>query len=221
MTNSLGTERTTRVAVIVGSTRPGRRGASVADWVRGLAVQRPAVLVGAATVELLDLADYELPLLDEAVPAMFGGYAHAHTKRWAAAISSYDAFVFVSPEYNHSVPGALKNAIDFLYEEWDGKVAGLVSYGVHGGTRAADHLRLVLAEVRVAAVPTQVAVSVMDDFDFTGFDEDDPTAAGVIAPRPTQAAGLTSMLDEIISWSAALQPVRVAAQGAPGLTASA
>ncbi len=107
-----------RIAVIVGSTRPARRSRMVAEWVHEIAVRH---LTARATVDLVDLAEYELPLLDEPVPAAFGEYRHEHTRRWAAAVGSYDGFVFVTPEYNHAVPAALKNAIDFLFDEWQDK----------------------------------------------------------------------------------------------------
>ena len=114
--------------------------------------------------ELVDLLDYALPHLDEAIPASRGQYENAHTRAWADKIASFDGFVFVTPEYNHSTSGALKNAIDFIYGEWNDKAAGLVSYGVHGGVRAAEHLRLVLGEVQIADVRQQVSFAFATDF---------------------------------------------------------
>ena len=93
--------------------------------------------------------------MDEPIPPLMGQYTKDHTKRWAAKIDSFDVFVFVTPEYNHGIPGALKNAIDFLFKEWNNKVAGFVSYGSAGGVRAVEQLRLVMAEVKVATVRTQ------------------------------------------------------------------
>lgn len=196
----------TRIAVIIGSTRPGRRGAVAARWVAEVARRHPAVTTGGVVVEVVDLVDYELPLLDEPVPALFGDYRYAHTRDWAETIASFDGFVFVTPEYNHSVPAALKNAIDFLFAEWGNKAAGFVSYGVHGGTRAVEHLRQILAEVQVAAVRTQVALSV-----FTDFEASDPTdvdATHVLSPGDHQEPTLVTMLDELIAWSRALQALR-------------
>ena len=198
----------TRIAIIVGSTRPGRRGEAVGRWVEEVAGRHSAVTAGDATFEVVDLTEVGLPLLDEPVPAMFGDYRNAHTKRWAATIGSFDGFVFVTAEYNHSVPAALKNAIDFLYAEWNDKAAGFVSYGVHGGTRAVEHLRQVLAEVKVAGVRTPVVLPVFTEFDFTGFDDNDPTAPGVFSPGEHQAASLATMLDEVITWARALKPLR-------------
>lgn len=155
------------------------------------------------------MAEFRLPLLDEPVPAMFGDYhRHPHTRRWAATIGACDAFVFVTPECNHSLPAALKNAIDYLYAEWNGKPVGLIGYGVHGASRAIDHLRLVLAEVRAAAVPTEVSLSIFTEFDFTGFDPTDPTASGVLRPSAEQEATVTAMLDELVDWAHALRPLR-------------
>jgi NAD(P)H-dependent FMN reductase len=197
-----------RIGVVVGSTRPGRRSAVVAEWVEQVARRHPEVAAGTASVAVVDLAVQGLPLLDEPTPAMFGDYQHPHTRRWSAVISSFDALVIVTPEYNHSVPAALKNAIDFLYAEWNDKAVGLVGFGVQGGTRAVDHLRLVLAEVRAVAVPTQVSLSVFTEFDFTSFDPTDPTAAGVLRPGDGQESTVTTMLDEVLAWSKALGRVR-------------
>src|SRR5690554_44070 len=105
-----------KIGVILGSTRPGRNGAAVARWFHGLATQRKD-----AEFELIDLADYNLPLLDEPVPPSMGQYSQDHTKRWAETVARFDGFVFVTPEYNHSTCGALKNALDFVYAEWNNK----------------------------------------------------------------------------------------------------
>ena len=135
----------TRIGVILGSTRPGRRGESVARWVMDGAGRRSD-----AEFELVDLADYPLPHLDEPLPPSMGQYQNAHTQVWAATIGRFDGFVFVTPEYNHSTSGVLKNAIDFLYAEWNNKAMGVVSYGVVGGARAAEHLRLIAGELQMA-----------------------------------------------------------------------
>lgn len=100
------------VGIIIGSTRPGRKAEVVAKWVYEHAQQRSD-----ARFELVDLAEYDLPLLDEPVPPSMGKYSKEHTKRWAAKIASLDAFIFVTPEYNHGTSGALKNALDFVYAE--------------------------------------------------------------------------------------------------------
>jgi NAD(P)H-dependent FMN reductase len=127
-----------------------------------------------------------------------GKYTQPHTQAWAAKIASFDGFVFVTPEYNHSMSGALKNAIDFLKNEWHNKAAGFVSYGAVGGTRAVEHLRLVMGELQVADVRGQVALSLFTDFkNFTEF-----------TPGPQHASLLSTMLDQVVAWSRALAPLR-------------
>ena len=189
----------TKIGIIVGSTRPGRRGRAVAEWVASVAVEQHPE----ADFEIVDLADFDLPILDEEHPALFGRYGEEHTRRWAETIARYDGFVFVTPEYNHSIPGALKNALDYLYAEWNNKAAGFVGYGLHGGTRAVEHLRLILAELKVATVRTQVALTLHHDFSIPA-----PTAPGVLTPGPHQSPTLTGLLDEVIAWSRALEPIR-------------
>lgn len=187
----------TKIAIVVGSTRPGRR-RTVTDWVASVAAQeQPAV-----DFEIVDLADFELPLLDEEQPALFADTT-TPTPSWAETIVHYDGFVFVTPEYNHSVPGVLKNALDFLYAEWNNKAAGFVGYGLHGGARAVEHLRLILAELKVATVRTQVALSLHHDFTFIV-----PTEPGELTPGPQQYRTLSTLLDDVIVWSKALEPVR-------------
>jgi NAD(P)H-dependent FMN reductase len=199
-----------RIALVVGSTRPGRRGTAVARWAFDAAAASPAVVDGRASIDILDVADFDLPLLDEPVPAAFGAYAEPHTHRWSQAVAAFDAFVFVTPEYNHSFPASLKNALDYLYAEWQHKVAGFVSYGTSGGIRAVEQLRQVMGELKVADVPTQVALSMFADFTFT--DLTNPTDPGTCTPAPHNAETLTRMLEEIITWSTALAPLRAEPQ---------
>jgi NAD(P)H-dependent FMN reductase len=187
-----------RIAIIIGSTRPGRNGEAVARWVDEIAQKRTD-----ATYELVDLKEIDLPLLDEAVPPSMGQYSHEHTKAWAARVASYDGFVFVTPEYNHSTSGALKNAIDYLYREWNNKAAGFVAYGSAGGVRAVEHLRLIMAEVQVATVRNQVALSLFTDFE----------SFSVFKPAPHQEKGVHAMLDQLIAWAGALQSLRESAAG--------
>lgn len=189
----------TRIGVILGSTRPGRRGEPVARWVMDEAGSRSD-----ADFELVDLADYPLPHLDEPLPPSMGQYQNAHTQQWAAAITRFDGFVFVTPEYNHSTSGVLKNALDYLYAEWNNKAMGVVSYGAVGGARAAEHLRLVAGELQMADVRTNVALSLITDFEnFTDF-----------KPGPYQAQALETLLDQVVAWSQALAPLRQIAPSA-------
>jgi NAD(P)H-dependent FMN reductase len=183
----------TSIAIILGSTRPGRRGEGVAKWAYEIARQRTD-----ADFELIDLADYPLPHLDEPMPPAMGQYQNQHTKDWAATISRFDGFVFVTPEYNHSTSGVLKNAIDYLFAEWNNKAMGVVSYGVIGGARAAEHLRLIAGELKMAGVRTNVTLSLITDFEnFTDF-----------APGAYQGPALDTLLGEVIAWSEALAPLR-------------
>ncbi|HTJ33784.1 MAG TPA: NAD(P)H-dependent oxidoreductase [Dactylosporangium sp.] len=183
----------TSIGIILGSTRPGRVGEAVAHWVWEVAARRTD-----AEFELVDLLDYRLPHLDEALPPSMGQYAQPHTLRWASKIDSFDGFVMVTPEYNHSTSGALKNAIDFLHAEWNNKAVGFVSYGAAGGTRAVEHLRLVAGELQMADVRGQVALSLFADFEnFT-----------VFRPSEFQLGSLNAMLDQVIAWSTALAPMR-------------
>lgn len=193
----------THIGIIIGSTRPGRRGGMVANWVRDVAEQHARTRGDDTTYQVIDLADHDLPLLDEASPAIFGEYAGAHTRRWAETIRTCDGFVFVTPEYNHSTTAPLKNAVDYLFAEWNDKAAGLVSYGVQGGTRAVEHLRLILGELSVADVRTQVALSMFTDFEIS-----DPREPGTLRPGPHQEPTLARMLDELTAWSRALAPLR-------------
>lgn len=182
-----------KIAIIVGSTRPGRKADAVSAWVHGLAKQRSD-----AEFEVVDLKDFNLPLLDEAVPPSMGKYSKDHTKAWSAKIAAFDAYVFVTPEYNHATSGALKNAIDFLYKEWNNKAAGFVGYGSAGGTRAVENLRLIMGEVQVADVRAQVALSLHTDFEnYTTF-----------KPAPQHEGSLKAMLDQLVAWGGAMKTLR-------------
>lgn len=182
-----------KLAILIGSTRPGRVCPSVARWVHELASKRTD-----AVFELVDIQDFNLPLLDEPVPPSRGQYSKPHTQAWAAKVASFDGYVFVTPEYNHSICGALKNAIDFLYREWNDKAAGFVGYGSAGGVRAVEHLRLVMAEVQVATVRNQVALSLFTDFEnFTTF-----------KPAAYHEKSLGGMLDQLVAWAGAMKTLR-------------
>lgn len=196
MNTNTGSEQiapTPRIAIITGSTRPRRHGEAIAAWVFDIAVKRED-----ADFELLDLAEIDLPLLDEPVPPIVGSYSQEHTVAWSERITPFDGYVFVVPEYNHGPSAAVKNAIDFLYAEWNNKAAGFVGYGAEGGIRAVEQLRLTMGELQVADVRAAVSVSMYTDFvEFTTF-----------APRPHQEEAVTDMLDQLTAWSRALRPLR-------------
>ncbi len=180
--------------VIAASTRPGRQGIAVARWLQQLAEQH-----GGFDVELVDLAEVDLPVFDEPRHPRLQRYAHQHTKDWSATISRADAFVFVTPEYNHSFPAALKNALDYLSVEWADKPAGLASYGgVSAGLRATSALKPVLAALRM--VPVVEAVSIPF---FTQF-----ISEGEFVPNPELEGGGKQMLDELHRLTTALRGLR-------------
>jgi NAD(P)H-dependent FMN reductase len=182
-----------RIAIIIGSTRPGRKAEVVAKWVYEIAQKRSD-----AEFEVVDIKDFNLPLLDEPMSAMMGQYTHQHTKEWSAKIGSFDGYVFVTPEYNHATSGALKNAIDFLYHEWVNKAAGFVGYGGASGVRAVENLRLIMGELQIADVKAQVGLSLFTDFvDFT-----------VFKPVPQHEKSVYAMLDQVIAWAGALKSLR-------------
>ncbi len=183
----------TRIGIILGSTRPNRNGEQVAKWVYDIASRRSD-----AEYELVDLRDYPLPHLDEPLPPSMGQYQNEHTKAWADKIASFDGFVIVTPEYNHSTSGVLKNAIDYLYAEWNNKAVGFVSYGGVGGARAAEHLRLVAGELQMADVRQQVALSLLTEFE----------NFSVFKPGDYNRAALDTLLDQVVAWSTALAPLR-------------
>ncbi|MDZ5698006.1 NADPH-dependent FMN reductase [Chelativorans sp. M5D2P16] len=184
-----------KLNIIIGSTRPGRVGPVIARWLEEFATSH-----GAFDVELVDLADFNLPLLDEAAHPLQQEYEHAHTRRWAKSVASADAFVFVTPEYDSFPPASLVNAVQALVLEWSYKPAGILSYGgVSGGLRSAQELRQLLGNVNVHALPQVVPVPFFPQFigDEGGFH-----------PNEQMLDGARGMLDELHKWAAALMTIR-------------
>jgi NAD(P)H-dependent FMN reductase len=181
-----------KIAIIIGSTRPVRRGGVVGRWVFEQAKQR-----GDAEFELIDLKEVNLPFLDEPQVPARGEYTKPHTKAWSEKIAGFDAFVFVTPEYNHGTCAPLKNALDYLYKEWNNKAAGFVGYGINGATRSVEHLRLYTSSLQMATVRSQVAMST-----YTDWEKD------VFKPAPMHEKTLKAMLDQLISWGGAMQTLR-------------
>ena len=181
-----------RIAVITGSTRPGRVGPQVSEWVMEQAKDRDA------TYELIDLDEENLPMYDESTPPSMGNYEHEHTKKWSDKIASYDGFIFVTPEYNHAIPASLKNAIDYLYKEWNNKACALVGYGSMSGARSVENLRAIAAELQMADVRQQLGFSLFTDFEnFSKFN-----------PGAQNEASAQTMFDQLESWAGALKPLR-------------
>lgn len=184
-----------KLKIIIGSTRPGRVGPTVAKWVEEVATRHAKF-----DVELLDLADFKLPLLDEAAHPAMQKYEHQHTKDWSKAIGSADAYIFVTPEYDYFTPAALVNAIQVLSREWAYKAAGVVSYGgISGGLRSAQVLRGLLGNVNIHSLPQVVPVPRVSQF----IGED-----GVLQANDPMDDGLVKQLDELHKWSTALKTLR-------------
>jgi NAD(P)H-dependent FMN reductase len=176
------------IGIILGSTRKGRKSPQVGDWVKEIADQR-----GDAHYEIVDLAEYDLPFYgttDKADPRIAA---------WEAKLNSLDGFIFIVQEYNHSVTGVLKNALDFARESWFNKAAGIVSYGGAGGVRAAEHLRGILGELLVADVRANPALSSYSDFE----------NRTILKPAERHTQNVNTMLDQLIAWSGALRTVRI------------
>ena len=184
-----------KLNIIIGSTRPGRLGPVVAQWISEAAIEH-----GKFDVELVDLADFGLPLLDEAAHPMVQDYVNEPTKRWSASVGSADSFLFVTPEYDYFAPAALVNAVQTLMPEWFYKPAGVVSYGgISGGLRSAQVLRQLLSNVNVHALPQVVPVP--NFHQFIGKD-------GLFCPNEPMSVGLNGLLDELHKWAEALKVLR-------------
>ncbi|MDX6309566.1 MAG: hypothetical protein QOI06_2612 [Nocardioidaceae bacterium] len=184
-----------KLNVVVASTRPGRVGYQVAQWFSDLAAMH-----GGFEVELVDLAEMNLPLFDEPNHPRLGQYVHQHTRDWSASVGSADAFVFVTPEYNHGMPASLKNAIDYLHTEWQYKPVGFVSYGgVAAGTRAVQMTKQVVTALKMTPVTEAVSIPFVTQF----LDDE-----GVVRPNEVMESSAKAMLDELVRHTDALRPLR-------------
>jgi len=184
-----------KLKILIGSTRPGRKGPIVADWVDSVAQKHDAF-----DAEIVDLARLELPLLDEAGHPARKDYQKGHTQRWSAIVDDADAFVFVAPEYDYFVPASIVNAVQVLLKEWGYKPAAVVSYGgVSGGLRAAQELRTLISNVGMVPLKETVPLP----FFWNHIDDD-----GRFVPNDPMKQGLDGMLDELAKWGTALRPMR-------------
>jgi NAD(P)H-dependent FMN reductase len=182
--------------VIVASTRDERKGPIVAAWFLQQALRHAGF-----EVEVVDLADVDLPLFDEPRHPRLRQYEHEHTRRWSAIVDRADAFVFVTPEYNHGTPPSLLNALDFLVHEWAYKPVGFVSYGgASSGLRGVQMTKQVVAALRMVPVVEAVALPF-----FTQYVD---AETGAFAPGAVQDQAATAMLDELLKWATALKPMR-------------
>ncbi len=175
-----------KIAIIVGSTRPGRFGPQVAQWLHEQSKKQYD-----GQFEVVDIADFNLPILDEPVPS---GVTKEHTKRWSEAIAQYDGFVYVTPEYNHSLPGSFKNAVDFLNKEWAHKPAAYVSYGWAQGHRAVEAWRLVAAQFSQYDLREEVNIQL--------------DGTGKFTPNEFVEAHAAALLESVVFWSTELAPIR-------------
>ena len=181
--------------IVIASTRPGRVGPSVAAWFHDRAVKH-----GGFDVELIDLAEVNLPMFDEPKHPRFGEYVHQHTKDWSATIRRGDAYVFVIPEYNYGFNAAIKNAIDYLNKEWMYKPLGFVTYGgVAAGTRAMQMLKQVVSALKMVPMAEAVNIPFVQQF----LDEQ-----RVLQPNDIMESSATALLDELGRWTSAISPLR-------------
>ena len=172
------------IGIIIGSTREGRVGPQVASWIQTQGKD------SGLNLSLVDLKEFELPLLGTGEPKTLALFQ--------ATIKALDGFIFVTPEYNHSIPASLKNAIDYLRDEWANKVAGIVSYGGLGGARATEHLRGILGELQVADVRTHVAF--LMNLDFKNWSE--------FTPQDYHKANVANLFKQVKAWGEALKTLR-------------
>ncbi|MEH7123118.1 NADPH-dependent FMN reductase [Bacillus sp. JJ1773] len=175
------------IGIILGSTRQGRVSPQVGEWVKGIADKR-----GDANYEIVDIADFNLPFLGTTDGTEPGIAA------WNEKLANLDGFVFIVQEYNHSITGALKNALDFAREAWNNKAAGIVSYGSTGGARAAEHLRGIMGELLIADVRTHPTLSLFTDFE----------NMSEFKPAELHLNNVNDMLDQVNAWSGALKTIR-------------
>jgi NAD(P)H-dependent FMN reductase len=176
-----------KIHIIIGSTRPNRIGDTVAKW-----VDEHVKAADTGDFEIVDLADWKLPMLDEPVQAMVGEYTQDHTKKWGEKVQTADGFIIVTPEYNAGYPASLKNALDYLYKEWNDKPVGFVGYGWGGGQDAVRHLRDVVARLKMNALQAQVSIVFTQDT----HDENRQIADPKKALEPHKAE-LVAMIEEL------------------------
>ena len=184
-----------KIGIISGSVREGRNSAAVSEWIHEFAKKRND---GGIEYEIVALADYDLPLLGAKLPEDRQAAAGAAIQAWSEKMASFDAYIFITPEYNHALGGALKNALDYLNPEVANKAAAMVGYGSLGGARAHENLRIILAELRVATVRTTTNFSLISDFE----------NMSVFQPNEYHSVNANGMLDDLLLWSKAFQTIR-------------
>lgn len=193
---------TPRLALVIGSTRPTRFADKPAEWLHGVAAEREDL-----TLETLDLRDFDLPFFAEIASNLHLPSQDPKVVAWQDAVRAFDGFVFTVAEYNHSITGALKNALDQAYVEWIRKPVSAISYGGNGGVRAVEHLRSIAIELQMAPVKSAVAINASELMKVHPFGANEPMSEIDAVIRPAAEA----MFDDLVWWANALNGARVAA----------
>lgn len=182
-----------KIGVVIGSNRPGRNGIKVANWFKQETSKRDDL-----DFEFVDLAELNLPFLDEADFPANQNYEHEHTKNWSKKVAEWDAVIFITPEYNRGIPAVLKNAIDYLYVEWNKKPMGIVSYGSALGYRSAADLHIIAPELQMVAIREQVAINIWQHLN----------DKGEFVANDQLNEKVTSTLDQLKWWAEVLKKAR-------------
>ena len=185
-----------KIGVIISTTRAARFGHKPAQWVRDIAVQNDAL-----DVEIVDLRDYPMPFFDEVASNAWAPSQNAEAQRWQKKVAGFDGFIFVTAEYNHSMPAVLKNALDYASPEWNKKAAAFVGYGAVGGARAIEHLRGIAAELQLATIKTGVYIQGADFMAVWREGKD-------VKDIPHLQPNVKEMVDQLAWWTAALKAAR-------------
>ena len=185
-----------KIGIVISTTRPTRFGHKPAEWIKSIATERSDM-----AVEILDLRDYPMPFFDEVASNAWVPTTNEVAQRWQKKVAEFDGFVFVTAEYNHGIPAVLKNALDYAYPEWNKKAAALVGYGAVGGSRAAEQLRLIAAELQLATIRTGVYIQ---GADFMAALKDGKDLKEITHLQQ----GVRDMLDQLAWWAAALKTAR-------------
>jgi NAD(P)H-dependent FMN reductase len=187
---------TPKIAIIIGSTRATRFGDKPAQWIADIASQRSDL-----EVEIVDLRDYPMPLFEEVASNAWVPTQNPIGVKWQQKLAEFDGYIFITAEYNHSITGALKNALDYAYTEWNRKVAAFVGYGGVGGARAVEHLRGIAAELQMATVRSAVHIS---GADYMGAAKGEKALGELEHLNQTANA----MLADLAWWASALKTAR-------------
>jgi NAD(P)H-dependent FMN reductase len=190
-----------KLGIIIGATRQGRQSQKQAQWVYNTAIELEDV-----EAEIVDLKDYPMPFFDEPISPRYNPNREIdlRAQRWLKKLEEFDAYVFVTPEYNHSIPGVLKNAIDYITWEMSRKPAAIVSHGSAGGARAAMHLKEILSESKTVPIPNSVAIHGMSE----AINEEGELAKDVKSNPYGPQSALDGLLEELQWYSDALQQAR-------------